>query len=347
MKPLRLGFVPLTDCAPLMMAQELGLFARHGLTVKLSREIGWATIRDKIIYGELDAAHALAAMPFAATFGLGSIARECISGLVMSLNGNAITLSRDLWTRGVRDAKTLRHEIESARDKKTYTFGVVFPYSSQNFLLRRWLAAGGIDPSRDVRIVVVPAPSMFENLKSGNLDGYCVGEPWNSAAVQAGIGWCVATSAQLAPSHPEKVLMARREFAEHHEREHLAVIAALIEACEFCDQPENRELVISTIAYHKYVNASVEALRGSLQDRFDFGKGRVERLPDFHIFSRHNANEPTTSRTGWVMQNLFPASTQSGEGVFRADIFQQAKQLVAGTDSCDSTVQTGRALALT
>src|SRR5256885_6396198 len=118
-KPLRIGFVPLTDCAPLIMAAELGLFARYGLSVTLGREIGWATVRDKIVYGELDAAHALAAMPIAATLGLGSIQCDCLTGLVLSLNGNAITLSQDLWTRGVRDAATLRQEIERARGKKT------------------------------------------------------------------------------------------------------------------------------------------------------------------------------------------------------------------------------------
>ena len=161
-KPLRVGFVPLTDCAPLVMAQELGLFAKYGLSVTLSRELGWTTVRDKIIYGELHAAHALAAMPFAATLGLGSMKCDCLAGLVLNLNGNAITLSRDLWLRGVRDAKTLREEIDRGQGKKIYTFGVVFQFSSHNFLLRQWLAAGGIDPDRDVRIVIVPAPAMFE-----------------------------------------------------------------------------------------------------------------------------------------------------------------------------------------
>lgn len=340
MKPLRIGFVPLTDCAPLAMAQELGLFTQRGLSVRLSREIGWATIRDKLIYGELDAAHALAAMPFSATFGLGSIACECLSGLVLNLNGNAITLSSDLWARGVRDARSLRNEIESSRGRKTYIFGVVFRYSSHNFLLRQWLAAGGIDPDQNVRIVVVPAPSMFENLKSGNLDGYCVGEPWNSVAVQAGAGWCAATSAQLAPFHPEKVLMVRRQFAEEHEREHLALIAALIEACAYCDRPENREQVVETLAYPKYVNSNVESLRSSLAGPFHFGYGRSSLLPDFHVFARGDANEPTTEKAAWVLRNLrsagllknkSPLQAEQAAEVFRADIFHQAQQLMRDT----------------
>ncbi|MBI4662500.1 MAG: ABC transporter substrate-binding protein [Verrucomicrobia bacterium] len=352
-KPLRVGFVPLADCAPLIMADELGLFKKHGLNVRLSREIGWATIRDKIIYGELDAAHALAAMPFAATFGLGSIPCECLTALVLNLNGNAITLSNDLWMRGVRDARSLRGEIENARGKKVYTFGVVFPFCSHNFLLRQWLAAGGIDPDQDVRIVTVPAPSMFENLKSGNLDGYCVGEPWNTVAVQAGLGWCVTTSVHLASWHPEKVLMVRRQFAEEHETEHLALVAAITEACAFCDQTENREQVVATIAYPKYVNASVEALRGSMMGTFDFGNGRVETLPDFHVFSRHDANEPSTEKSAWILRNLFSSgvvknrsAALTGAEVFRPDIFHEAMDLVNETKGNQSESNEASALVL-
>ena len=168
---LRVGFVPLTDCAPLVMAQELGFYKKFGLNVELSRELGWATIRDKVIHKELDAAHALAAMPVAATLGLGSIACDCLTALVLNLNGNAITLSNDLWKRGVRDGKTLREEIIRSRREKTYAFGAVFPFSSHRHLLRRWFSSHGIDPERDVRIVVVPPPQMVANLKAGNLDG--------------------------------------------------------------------------------------------------------------------------------------------------------------------------------
>src|SRR5258706_6379484 len=159
-RKLRVGFVPLTDCAPLVMAQELGLFRKFGLNVALSRELGWATIRDKVIHGELEAAHAVAGMPVAATLGLGSVPCDCLTALVLNLHGNAITLSEDLWKNGVRDGATLREEILRSRHHKTFTFGVVFPFSSHNFLLRGWLASAGIKPNQDVRIVVVPPPQM-------------------------------------------------------------------------------------------------------------------------------------------------------------------------------------------
>jgi ABC-type nitrate/sulfonate/bicarbonate transport system substrate-binding protein len=336
-KPLRVGFVPLTDCAPLVMAQELGLFARHGLKVELSRELGWATVRDKIIYGELDAAHALAAMPFATSLGLGSIKCDCLTGLVLSLHGNAITLSKELWERGVRDAKTLRDEIIRARGKKTYTFGVVFQYSSHNFLLRQWLTSGGINPDKDVRIVVVPPPQMYVNLKTGNLDGYCVGEPWNSVAVQHRIGWCPVTSAQLAPGHPEKVLMVRKLFAEQRAAEHIALIAALLEACAFCDRPENSLQISQTLASARYVNTTAEALSHSMFGKFDYGHGRVENLPDFTIFHQNEANEPTQAKAAWVLGHLLnsglapdPAAVRSPnlKQTFANDVFHQAQQLL-------------------
>jgi ABC-type nitrate/sulfonate/bicarbonate transport system substrate-binding protein len=340
---LRLGFVPLTDCAPLVMAHELGLFRKYGLQVQLSRELGWATIRDKIIYNELDAAHALASMPVAATLGLNSVASDCITALVLNLNGNAITLSEDLWRRGVRDGETLCEEIHRSRGQKMFTFGAVYPFSSHHYLLRNWLASAGIDPDRDVRIVIVPPPQMVVNLKAGNLDGFCVGEPWNSMAVQARVGWCAAVSAELEPNHPEKVLMVRREFAEKRDEEHLALMAALLEAGEFCDAPENRERLIVTLARPQYVGASVSALQSGIRGRFDCGHDMVRAVMDFNIFSRYGANEPSGEKVAWVLHHmrdsgLCPDASalnfDLGRRVFRADIFDKAKAIArqAGVD---------------
>jgi two-component system, oxyanion-binding sensor len=334
-RPLRLGFVPLNDCAPIVMARELELFSKYGINVELSREVGWATVRDKIIYGELDAAHAPAGMVIAASAGLGSIRTDCLTGLVINLHGNAITLSQCLWRRGVRDVASLKDEIERLRGKHQFTFGVVFPFSSHNFLLRSWLRSVGIDPDRDVRIVVVPPPQMFPNLKAGNLDGYCVGEPWNSVAVMNRAGFVVATSNELVNRHPEKVLMVRSDFATKHEREHLAMIAALIESCRFCDVPENRERIIEMLAEPQYLNAPIHALRMSMKGSFDFGNGRIEQGVEFHIFSHGEANEPDEEKAAWVMHSLHEgraANTARFGGLrldemFRADIYRQATRL--------------------
>ena len=333
---LRLGFVPLTDCAPLVMAQELGLFKKYGLRVALSRELGWATIRDKVIHGELDAAHAVAGMPIAATLGLNSAACDCLTALVLNLHGNAITLSQNLWNRGVRDGATLRAEIARTRGEKTFTFGVVYSFSSHHYLLRNWLTAAGIQPDRDVRIVVVPPPQMVSNLKAGHLDGFCVGEPWNSVAIRAGEGSVVAVSVELDPYHPEKVLMVRREFADKHESEHLALIAALLEACAFCDNPKNHEQIISVLARPDFVNVPAELLRCGLSGQFDFTRGEGRSISDFCIFHRHDANEPSADKAGWVLRNLRtsglckdPASLNAalGRKIFRADIFAAAQRL--------------------
>ncbi len=318
------------------MAQELGLYKKFGLNVELSRELGWATIRDKVIHKELDAAHALAAMPIAATLGLGSIACDCLTALVLNLNGNAITLSNELWKRGVRDGKSLREEIIRSRREKTYTFGAVFPFSSHRHLLRRWFSSHGIDPERDVRIVVVPPPQMVANLKAGNLDGFCVGEPWNSVAVQARGGWIAATSVELDARHPEKVLMVRSDFAASRHEEHLALVAALLEACEFCDAPENHERIIETLAQPQFVGVAANSLRHGIDGEMDFGQGTERMLNDFCIFHRDHANEPSGDKAAWALELIRASGLCPQPSVinfafarkfFRQDIFEKATAL--------------------
>ena len=321
-RPLRVGFVPLCDGAPLVMAQELGLFEKHGVRVHLRREVGWATVRDKIIYRDLDAAHALAPMVFAASFGLGSIRADCLTGLVLSLEGNAITLAQSLWEDGVRDGVSLRQLVR--RRAEPMVFGIPFLYSSHHFLLHTWLGLSGLVPGRDVHFVVVPPPQMPANLKAGHLDGYCVGEPWNSVAVLAGFGWRVAGSGDIARRHPEKVLMVRRDFAEARGEEHERLIAALIEACRFCAAPENRERIIETLGEPQYVNAPASALRAG------FDGDRQAGAPP------RDAHEPSVGKAAWILDHLrksglLPDPSVIGRNTaadnFRADIFQNATRI--------------------
>ena len=337
-RSLRLGFVALVDCAPLVMAAELGLYAKHGLEVELHREVGWATIRDKIIYGELDAAQAPAGLVVAASCGLHSVQADCLTGLVLNLHGNAITLSQDLWRKGVRDGATLRWEIAASRQR--YSFGIVHNYSAHHILLRNWLRSHRIEPGRDVNMVVVPPAQVHANLKAGQLDGYCGGEPWNSLAVLSQTGWCVATSAELAPGHPEKVLMVRRDFAETHGPEHLALIAALRKACDFCARPENRERLIETLSQPKYIGAPIQALRASLGGSFNYGNGRVEKQSRFHVFAGENANEPSPEKAQWVIRNLVASGivddpslepSERAADWFRSDIFRESARLFGGS----------------
>lgn len=335
-KTIRLGFTALTDCAPLVIAQHLGLFEKYGLSVKLSREVGWATIRDKVIYGELDAAHAPAGMLVAVHSGIGAVQTDCLTGLILNLHGNAITLSTRLWRVGVRHGAGLREYISSTAAR--LTFGVVYQHSSHSFMLRNWLRAHRIDPERDIQLVVVPPAQVHSNLQAGHLDGYCVGEPWNSLAVMSRTGWVVATSSELEPRHPEKALMVRRDFAERREPEHLALIAALIEACRFCDAPENRERVIETLAQPEFINAPIQAVRMSLGSTFDYGNGRIEKTGGQHIFYRDGANDPSADKADWIIGNLVRSGAvpdptliagDTATRCFRSDIYHQALALTS------------------
>jgi ABC-type nitrate/sulfonate/bicarbonate transport system substrate-binding protein len=331
------GFLPVSDCAPLVYACEAGLFEKYELEVQLRRETNWAGIRDKVIYGELDAAHAPATLPFLANLGLESDPCACVSGMVLSLQGNTITISRQLWEQGVQDAETLREQIYKRWGKRTYTFGVVFSFSPQELLLRRWLKSAGIVPEADVRIVAIPPDQMFPTLKLGYIDGYCVGEPWASVAVQAGVGVCVATSAELAPLHPEKVLMVRQSFAIGRADEHERLLAALLEACAFCDLARNRSLVSEMLAHPQYVNAPAECVKAGLAGPFESANRGIESLLDLAIFHRHNANEPSDDKAVWLInelhellrQNVFIrrnfSRTPVLQNVFRRDIFERAK----------------------
>jgi ABC-type nitrate/sulfonate/bicarbonate transport system substrate-binding protein len=331
--PLQIGFIPDLDCAPLVVALESGVFEKYELKVELRRETRWASIRDKIIHGELDAAHAPATLPFVTNLGLDSDQCACVTGLVLSLQGNGIVVSRELHHEGVHDATTLRDLIYRKWGRRTYTLGVVFPHSPPYFLLRDWLKRGGILPGIEVRIVVVPPAQLFPMLKLGYIDGFCGGAPWTALAVDAGVGRQLATSAELAPLHPEKVFMVRRDFAENRADEHERLIAALLEAGSFCDDPANVSVLSKMLSQSKYVNAPAACL-GQCVAR-ESGSGG---LPG-SIFHRFQATAPTDAKAAWLMErlhelmeeNVFPSgalrTTPVIKNIFRSDIHQRALAL--------------------
>jgi len=330
-RPLRLGFTALNDAAPIIVAHENGFFKQHGLDVTLSREVGWATIRDKIIHRELDASHALGAMIISTNLGLNCLPCECLTGFVLNTNGNSITLSENLWSRGVRDAATMRDEIIRSRHERTYVFGVVFAHSSHRIHLCDWLRSGGIDPEKDVRIVVVPPAQLFRNLAAGTIDGYCVGDPWNSLAVREKIGWCPAISPDLAPGHVEKVLMVRSDFAETSAGEHLALIAALSEAAALCDAADFRPELSTLLARREYMNVPARVIQSSLVGPFDYGHGRTVSADDFINYHRNGANNPTAAKAAWLIEGFnrhrfLPAGVtvpaDLGARTFRSDLYQ-------------------------
>jgi ABC-type nitrate/sulfonate/bicarbonate transport system substrate-binding protein len=334
-RALRLGFIALNDAAPLIVAQEMGFFQRHGLRTTLCREVGWATIRDKIIYHELDGVHALGAMVLSTTLGLNCPATPCVTAFVMNTNGNALTLSTELWDLGVRDAATMRDEIVRSRRERDYVFGVVFAHSSHHIHLCDWLSRAGVNPQKDVRIVVVPPPQLFRNLVAHTIDGYCVGDPWNSLAVREQMGWCPATSLDLDPGHPEKVFMVRADFAERHPGEHLALVAALAEAAALCDDPAYRSELAHLLSRPEYLNVPERVIASSLAGPFEDGRGRTIEGADFIQFHRDGANDPTPAKAAWLIaglnrHQLIPAGVTIPADLavqtFRTDLHQLACQ---------------------
>jgi ABC-type nitrate/sulfonate/bicarbonate transport system substrate-binding protein len=316
----------------------MGHYAQYELDVKLVRQRSWTALSNKLVNGELDAIHALATFPFSISLGVHCEPCACVTGLVLNLQGNAITLSRALENRGVRDAATLKDEIFRTAGRKTFTFAVPHAVSTHHVLLRQWLRQGGIDPDWQVRIIPVPPTEMFPNLKLGYLDGYCVGEPWNSIAVESGAGICVATSADLAPLHPEKVMLVRRDFAEQRPDEYVRLLAALIESCRFCDVPGNWGLIRDVLTHLNYVNAPKDCLFSETGMNFNLDNSTVRAFHDFAIFHRHRANAPTRERAQWVLDQLVdnalvPGPDATGRArllqTFNNDLFSKALALVA------------------
>lgn len=300
---LEIGFVPMTDCAPLVVAQELDLFKKYGLSVDLRREPGWATIREKMYHRELDAAQAPASMVFELSWGLGGMFCECITAFVTALNGNAITLSNELWEMGVRGGDSLREVIRSEQHRR-FTFAGVLRYSSQNYLMRHWLKAHGIEPNVDVDIAIVAPPQVHDCLKHGYLDGYCVAEPWSSIGLLQGVGWCATLTSDFATKHLEKVFMVTKAFHDEDPDRHVALLMALREAAMMCDDPDWRAELARILSKDAYVGVNEDVLMNALGGSFKMGKDRSVPADDAILFYREDANRPSVGKAEWVLNEI-------------------------------------------
>jgi ABC-type nitrate/sulfonate/bicarbonate transport system substrate-binding protein len=267
----RIGYVRLADAAPYIIAGELGLYRKQGLKVRLSRELGWGSIESKLAYGELDAAHAPFTFPLLSLLRLSAVRCDFGAHWVTSRNGNAITLSMRLWESGVRSGSDFASEIRSARGRRVCVMGVAGRYSSHRILLRRWLEGLGLKSDKDVMIVEVPPSQALRNLKSGNLDGYCVGEPWNTLAVTQRVGWCPATSQDIAPGHPEKVLLARRALIDAYPEEYNALAKAVMEACKLLHKRGVRADLVTRLASSQYLDLPPGLIERTLTMQFEKG----------------------------------------------------------------------------
>lgn len=340
---LRLGYIPLTDAAPLVVALEHGHFARYGLDVSLSRQPSWATLRDKLGVGHLDGAHLLAPMALACPLGVEGMPQRLVTALSLGLGGNAITVADNLY----RDMQTaadgqpvtaaaLASVIARRRaaGADPLTFATVYPTSNHTYLLRYWLAAAGIDPDRDVRLIVVPPPQMAQRLRQGDICGYCVGEPWNTLAVREGIGCIVASGHDVWNNAPEKVLAVGAAWAQRYPATHAALICAVVEAGRWLDEhPDNRLQAARLLAGEVYLNLPVEVIAASLSGQLTVDqRGTRRELADFHVFYRYAANFPWRSHALWMLQQMdrwgqLPANTDvlaAAHTVYRPDIYRLA-----------------------
>ena len=301
---LRIGFMPLVDCAPLVVARDLGFAAEEGLELDLVPETSWANIRDRIVLGHFDAAHMLAPMPIAARLGLGHVRAPVIAPFVLDQGGNSIAVTPSLWREGgdwgdfgdpIASGRALARIVaERARTgREQPTFASVHPFSCHHQQLRHWMAAAGVDPDRDVRLTVVPPPHMVAVMEAGEVDGVCVGAPWTSRAVDAGIGHIVLPTAVLWPSVPEKVLGVHEDFAERRRDELDALLRALDRAAAWSEAPENRAALADLLARDGIVGVPAPIVARSLTGRLEVERGGATvSVPGFLRFHGEGASGP-------------------------------------------------------
>lgn len=354
------GYLRLADSAPLILARESGLFTRYGLDVELVREVTWANLRDKLVVGKLDAAQMLAPLPMMTSYGAGGMRANMLTGLSMSLSGNAITLSGGLWERmngslGSVSGDTVIEPMETARGLAAVlkgspggliTLATVHAFSMHTFLLRLWLQAGGIDPDRDVRIIVLPPEQMCDSLARGIIDGFCVGEPWNTVAVQQGIGVVAAAGYHIWNNAPEKVLSVMESWHNQHPATHLRLRLAIMEASLQLRNPEHRARVAELLSQPDYLDMPVKALLPALSGEFVFSKNASPvAIPDFHVFSRYQAGFPWRSHAEWMIRQ---SSSLLGKAIssddcrslvqqcYRPDLYREAaRYLGMAAPDCD------------
>ena len=345
---LIIGFVPLLDCAALVAAAEQGFAAAESLDLTLVRETSWANIRDRVIVGHFDAAHMLGPMTVASTLGIGHLTVPMIAPIALGLGGNAITVSNNLWNNMQRhgaqldagpdlQGRALNQVVmeRAALGVPPLTFAMVYPFSCHNYELRYWLSACGIDPDHDVRLVVIPPPFLADALKQGQVDGFCVGEPWNSLAVEAGAGVIVTLTTALWRLSPEKVLGCRADWAAEHPQQLARLIRALYRAASWCDQPENHAALARLLAEPRYIGASLEVLQQSLAGRIRFAPNTQRiAVADHMIFSRHLATFPWASHALWFYSQMVrwgqcaPSqhNADAARAAYRPDLYRAALQ---------------------
>jgi ABC-type nitrate/sulfonate/bicarbonate transport system substrate-binding protein len=356
MKSLRVGFIPLIDAAIPIAAVECGFAEREGLEIALVRETSWANIRDKLVHGMFDASHMLAPLAVATSLGIGNAGVGLAVPFGLNANGNCITLASRLY-RALEEilghppqdprqsALALKRVIDrrKAAGEPPISFGVVFPFSVHAIIARHWLRLGGIDPYNDVQFQVVPPPFMVAGLSEGVIEGCCVGEPWNSRAVESGVGSIVVFGAEIARSAPDKVLALRSQTVSQESDAIHRLLRTYSLAARWCQDSDNHANLAHMLAQPQYLNVAPKTVMNALSGTLATSRTASRSMADFLSFEGGDINRPDPRKARWLYaeiatglrSQLAEAQAQAAAAVFRPDIFDAATGNNALPESAD------------
>jgi nitrate/nitrite transport system substrate-binding protein len=337
---MKFGIIALTDCSPIVIAHEKGLFKKYGINATVAKGANWAAIRDSLSSGDNQATHMLIGMPIASTMGLaGAPKKPMVIPWLLNRNGQSITLKKELIGKVKDDPKALKPFVDAAKAAgNPMTFAMTFPPGTHAMWMRYYLGAGGIHPGdavgagADISLITVPPPQMVANMKAGKMDGYCVGEPWNARAIADGIGFTSINTQGIWKDHPEKVCAFTDEFADKNPKTVKAVLKALHEASVWLDKLENRPEQAQIVSAATYINCPPEIILGRLQSKYDMGDGRKFKDPNYMIFSDRNCNYPQPKFAKWWLTQLRRWGFTEGavdyaavaKQVMRPDLYEEA-----------------------
>ncbi len=348
---LNFGMIALTDCSPIVIAHEKGFFKKYGINSKVTKGANWAAIRDNLSTGSIQATHMLIGMPLASTMGLaGSPKKPMVIPWLLNRNGQAITLKAEWKGKVAADPKALKPFVDAAKKLgEPLTFAQTFPPGTHAMWMRYYLAAGGIDPDKDVSLITIPPPQMVANMKIGKMDGFCVGEPWNARAISDKIGFTSVTTQDLWKDHPEKVCAFTEEFALKNPKTVKAILKALHEASVWLDDMANRPEQCAIVSKPTYINCDAKIIEGRLLGQLDYGDGRQRKDELPMHFSKRNCNYPQAKYATWFLSQYrrwgmvkgAPDYAGIAKRVMRGDLYEEAmKELGYAHGGADTATET-------
>jgi nitrate/nitrite transport system substrate-binding protein len=352
---IKFGMIALTDCSPIVIAHEKGFFKKYGVNSVVSKGANWAAIRDNLSSGDIQATHMLLGMPLASTMGLaGSPKKPMIIPWLLNRNGQAVTLKTEWKGKVGADPKAIKPFVDQAKSLgEPLTFAMTFPPGTHAMWMRYYLAAGGINPDKDVSLITIPPPQMVANMKIGKMDGFCVGEPWNARAINDGIGFTSVSTQDIWKDHPEKVCAFLAEFADKNPKTVKAVLKALHEASVWLDNMDNRSEQSEIVSKPTYINCDPKTILGRLQGHYDYGDGRTKEDPNYMIYSSRNCNYPQPKYAKWFLAQYrrwglvkgVPDYEGISKQVMRTDIYEDAMKEIGyahgGLDNSKETLFDG------